>query len=85
AEGKTILHVTHDPLEMVLSDLVIVLSNKKIAAFGTPEEVFVDALTLYDMGISVPITSMISKYLSDSKLDFKKPFLVPEDLANWLS
>ncbi|MCX7832080.1 MAG: ATP-binding cassette domain-containing protein [Actinobacteria bacterium] len=79
AEGKTILHVTHDPLEMVLSDLVIVLSNKKIAAFGTPEEVFADSLNLYDAGISVPISSMISKYLIDFGVDLKKPFLVPEE------
>lgn len=85
AEGKTILHVTHDPFEMVLSDLILVLVDKKIAAFGTPEEVFADTLMLYDMGISVPISSMISNYLCKFKFDLEKPFLVPEDLENWLN
>lgn len=83
--GKTVVHVTHNPQEMVMADIIAVIGKKKLLAFGTPREIFEKAFSLYELGISVPVSALISELVSQRMPERNGPALLPEELDRWLS
>lgn len=84
SEGKTVIHVTHDPCEMIEADLLLVLNRGKIAYMGKPQDVLKEALELYEAGISVPLSSLIASFVRNKLPSFDGVFLRPEDFEQWL-
>lgn len=53
-ENITVLHITHYMEEAARADRVIVMNDGRIAADGTPHEVFCDADRLHALGLEAP-------------------------------
>lgn len=80
AQGRTVVHVTHNPAEAVKADEVMVLKEGKLVRHGTPQEVFAAAYELVRDGIRVPLSALISQYAREKGVDVCHPALVPEEL-----
>ena len=76
--GTAVIHITHDPEELVHSNRIIIISHGQIASQGTPFEVY-DQL-MDNAGIGVPVSFAISKKLG------LRPIMNPEELVEeiWL-
>lgn len=85
SQGKTVVHVTHNPQEMLMADCIAVVGKKRLLSFGPPREIFRNAFYLHELGISVPITALISELVLKTLPEKKEPALTPEELARWLS
>lgn len=60
----TIIYITHFMPEIVSFDRVIVMNEGKVLMDGTPEEVFVRADELHDVGLDVPMVTHLARTLS---------------------
>lgn len=60
------------------------LFNGEIVDLGTPKEIFLKEERLDEWGLNLPITTKISKCLSERGFDIPHPLLTPEELALWL-
>lgn len=65
----TILSITHDVEEAVLSDYVIVMSRGEIAFKGKPEEVFENKNALKSLNLDVPFVLDLKAKLKDLDID----------------
>jgi energy-coupling factor transport system ATP-binding protein len=79
--GITVLHVTHNPLEAVYADRVVVLKEGALLSYGSPKAVFSSADLLLSEGVGVPLSSLISERLYDMGLTKNHPALFPEELV----
>lgn len=79
-EGKTVIHVTHNPHEAIHADRIIVLKDHRILIDGDPESVFFRARNLFSMGINVPLASLISEMMVEKQIPCRHPAKVPEEL-----
>jgi ABC-type cobalt transport system, ATPase component len=61
----TVISITHDIEEAVLSDCVILLDHGKIDSIGTPEEIFRDSKKIKKLGLDVPFAFQLSNALTD--------------------
>lgn len=78
--GITVVHVTHNPLEAIYAERIIVLKNGTVLKDGSTKEVFSNARLLVSEGIAVPLTSLISEKLSDLGSTTIHPAFFPEEL-----
>ena len=62
--GMTVVLITHHMPEAVLADRVVVMSEGKIIADGTPKEVFVQVDLLQSVGLTVPETTLLLNELN---------------------
>ena len=56
-KGITVILITHHMDEAALADRVVILEDGRIAADGTPKEVFSQVELLHDMGLAAPETT----------------------------
>lgn len=84
SEKKTIILITHHMEEVIWSEKIVVFFNGEIVAQGTPKEIFSKEELLDVWGLSLPLTTRISKCLYEIGLDIPHPLLSPEELALWL-
>lgn len=61
----TIISITHDIDEALLSDKVFILSKGKLVKEGVPKEVLRDEQTLLDLKLDMPFIYRVEKKLSD--------------------
>ena len=73
-EGKSILFVSHsmDTVAEVCSR-ILVMNKSKLVMDGLPEEIFVHAEELREMGLSLPDITEIFSYLASRGVVFDKP------------
>lgn len=83
--GKTVIHVTHEPMEMVLADKILILDKGKVIAFDRPDVALKNGLALHRLGIPVPLPALISDFLKNEGVNLDRVFLYPEEIARWLS
>ncbi|TYT20981.1 energy-coupling factor transporter ATPase [Dictyoglomus thermophilum] len=83
-EKKTIILITHHMEEVVWAEKVVVFFNGEIVDLGTPKEIFLKEERLDEWGLNLPITTKISKCLSERGFNLPHPLLTPEELALWL-
>lgn len=79
--GKTIILITHHMDEAVNADRIIVLSKGRIAADGTPEEIFSQEKMLEETGLELPQSKKILNMLSEKGVDINTEGLDPKSAA----
>lgn len=68
-ENITIIHITHYPDEAIDATRVIVLSDGRIVADDTPDNIFNGEIDLKEYGIKPPMVTELSKSLKNSGLN----------------
>ena len=83
-KGITVILITHHMDEAAKADRVVVLHKGKIAADGTPKEVFSQVQLLHDIGLAAPESVELCYELN--KLGFELPLdsLDPDECAQIL-
>ncbi len=72
AKNATIMMVTHSMNDVArLADRLLVMSGSRLVLDGTPEEIFVNAQSLVDMGLDVPEVTRV--FLALEKMGLKFP------------
>ncbi len=79
-EGKTIVTITHYMEECVNADRVIVMSQGKVLASGTPREVFYMEDILKEAGLAPPFAVGVAMKLKKRGIDVGTP-LTSEELS----
>lgn len=81
----TIISITHDIDEVVLSDRMIVLQDGQKVMEGTPEELFVQhGQELIKRGLEVPFTEQLKGKLQESGISVPDVYMTFEGMADWL-
>ena len=84
-EGITIVLITHHMPEAAEAQRVIVMEDGRIAADGTPKEVFSQVELLRQVGLSVPDTTALLYALNQSGYQFPLDALSVEECAQALA
>lgn len=80
----TILMVTHHMEEVLLADRVIVMDEGKIAADGTPKEVFSQVEMLKELGLEVPPALELAYKLRKEGVPIRDQIITKEELVEEL-
>ena len=80
-KGYTVLMITHHMEECICADRLIVMSDGRIAADGTPAAVFSDVEKMDALGLAVPETVRILFDLKKYGFDLPLTALSPEECA----
>nr|WP_300305686.1 energy-coupling factor transporter ATPase [uncultured Anaerostipes sp.] len=80
----TILMVTHHMEEVLLADRVIVMNEGKIAADGTPKEVFSQVEMLKELGLEVPPAAELAYKLRKEGVPIRDQIITKEELVEEL-
>jgi energy-coupling factor transport system ATP-binding protein len=83
-EGITIINITHDLEETVLSDKIIVMNQGQISVYGDPKEVFQQKNKLVEAGLELPFSLQIQTRLADLGYKVAPICLTKEDLVKEL-
>ncbi len=79
AKNATIMMVSHSMEDVArLTDRLLVLCGSKLAMDGTPEEVFVHAQELLDMGLSIPQVTQVFLHLQRMGVDVKNVYTLSQ-------
>ena len=80
----TVVLITHHMDEAAKADRVVVLHKGKVAADGTPREVFSQVKLLHDLGLAAPETVELCWELNKQGIDVALDHLEPEECAQVL-
>ena len=80
----TILMVTHHMEEVLLADRVIVMQEGKIAADGTPKEIFSQVEKLKKIGLEVPPAAELAYELRKEGIPLEEQIITKEELVEEL-
>lgn len=80
----TIFMVTHHMEEVLLADRVIVMDEGKIAADGTPKEVFSQVEMLKELGLEVPPAAELAYKLRKEGVPIRDQIITKEELVEEL-
>lgn len=83
-EKISIILITHNMEEAVLSERVIILDNGEIKFMGTPREVFNLESEIFKWGLDLPLVTKLSKILQERGFDIYHPILTIEELRECL-
>ncbi len=83
-KGITVVLITHHMDEAAKADRVVVLHKGKVAADGTPGEVFSQAELLHSIGLAAPETVELCWELNKQGFDLPLDKLDPEECAQAL-
>ena len=83
-KGITVVLITHHMDEAAKAQRVVVLHKGKVAADGTPQEVFSQVELLHDIGLAAPETVELCWDLNKEGFDLSLDKLEPEECAQAL-
>ena len=83
-KGITVVLITHHMDEAAKADRVVVLNKGKVAADGTPQQVFAQVELLYSLGLASPETVELCCELNKLGFDLPLDKLEPEECAQTL-
>ncbi len=83
-KGITVVLITHHMDEAAKADRVVVLNKGKVAADGTPKEVFSQVELLHDIGLAAPDTVELCHQLNQEGFDLPLTALESEECAQAL-
>ena len=83
-KGITVVMITHHMDEAAKADRVVVLNKGKVAADGTPREVFSQVELLHGIGLASPETVELCWELKRQGFDLPLDALEPEECAQAL-
>ena len=82
AKNATVMMVSHSMEDVArLTDRLLVMSNSKLAMDGTPDEVFVRAEELVDMGLSIPQVTQVFLHLKKMGLNVENVYTIEQAVA----
>ena len=81
-QGITVVLITHHMDECIDADRLIVMSNGRIIADGTPKDVFKQRALLESEGLAVPTTTALLQDLKAAGLDVQTDLLTVTDCAD---
>ena len=81
-KGMTVLLITHHMSECVGADRLIVMSNGRVTADGTPKEVFSDVERMRAEGLTVPETTELLYGLNEAGFDLPLTALTVDECAD---
>jgi energy-coupling factor transport system ATP-binding protein len=79
--GKTIILITHHMDEAVNADRILILSNGRISADGTPKEIFSNDKLIEETGLELPQSKKILNMLSEKGIEIDTNGLDPHNAA----
>ena len=82
--GITIVYITHFMEEAAAADRVVVMEEGRIAAAGTPREVFQDVGGMKARGLGVPLAVELAAYLREAGVSLPADLLTDEELVSAL-
>ncbi|MBR0131742.1 MAG: energy-coupling factor transporter ATPase [Lachnospiraceae bacterium] len=82
-EKMTVILVTHHMNEVTGADKVFVMDSGKVAAYGTPHEIFSDAAKIKALGLDVPQVTEIADMLREKGVDLGNVIDIPEFVASF--
>ncbi|MBR6274171.1 MAG: energy-coupling factor transporter ATPase [Lachnospiraceae bacterium] len=82
-EKMTVILVTHHMNEVTGADKVFVMDSGKVAAYGTPHEIFSDAAKIKALGLDVPQVTEIADMLRENGVDLGNVIDIPEFVASF--
>ncbi len=83
-KGITVVLITHHMDEAAQAQRVIVLDKGKVAADGTPKQVFAQAEMLHELGLAAPDSVELCWALRQKGFDLPLDALTPEECAQAL-
>ena len=83
-KGITVVLITHHMDEAAKADRVVVLNKGKVAADGTPQQVFAQVELLHSLGLASPETVELCWELNNLGFDLPLDKLEPEECAQTL-
>ena len=83
-DGITVINITHDLEETVLSDKIIVMNKGRISIQGKPDEVYKVNDKLSEAGLELPFSLQIQANLTNQGLEIGTVCLTKEGLVNEL-
>ena len=83
-KGITVVLITHHMDEAAKADRVVVLNKGKVAADGTPQQVFARVELLHSLGLASPETVELCWELNKQGFDLPLDKLEPEECAQTL-
>ena len=82
AKNATVIMVSHSMEDVARhTDRLLVMSNSKLAMDGTPDEVFVRAEELVDMGLSIPQVTQVFLHLKKMGLNVENVYTIEQAVA----
>ena len=82
AKNATILMVRHSMEDVArLTDRLLVMNGSRLAMDGTPDEVFVHAKELMDMGLAIPQVTQVFIKLREKGLDVPNVYTIEQGVA----
>jgi energy-coupling factor transporter ATPase len=85
AQGVTVIMITQDMDEAILSDRVLILSHGSIVRDGSPRDVMVDGKFLQSVGLDLPPMTRFSQMLHDWWIDFPGNLLTASEVIQQIS
>ncbi len=83
-KGITVVLITHHMDEAAKADRVVVLHRGKVAADGTPKEVFSQVELLHGIGLAAPETVELCHAMNEAGFNLPMDRLEPEECAQTL-
>ena len=81
-KGITIILITHHMDEVIHADKIFVMNQGKVAASGTPQEIFLQTDMLEKYHLEVPAVTRMAVEMVRQGIDLKLPVLTVEQLTN---
>lgn len=81
-KGITIILITHHMDEVIHADKIFVMNQGKVAASGTPQEIFLQTDMLEKYHLEVPAITRMAVEMVRQGIDLKLPVLTAEQLTN---
>ena len=84
-EGTTIVMVSHSMDDMArLATRLLVMSEGRIVADGSPREVFLQEEKMLSIGLGVPDAALLCRRLREKGFDLPQDLYQPEELKHHL-
>ena len=84
-QGITVVLITHHMDECIDADRLIVMSDGRVIADGTPKDVFAQRTLLESEGLAVPVTTALLQDLAAEGLTVRTDALTVEDCADTIA
>lgn len=82
--NMTVVSITHDLDEVVLSDRVLVMKKGKVESSSTPRELFERGEELLTLGLDIPFSANLISTLKDKGFEFTENYLTEKELEDQL-
>ena len=82
--GVTVISITHDLNEVLLSDRICVMNQGEIVSSGSPREVFRQSEELKRMGLDLPFSVKLRRKLAEEGLSLSEEAVTEEELVEEL-